>query len=454
MSQHVCFTTFASVSTNTKQTENTVQVQVSMSSEEAPPLEELPTRYKRDDKSSNGSDRQRRTPVAAAIILVVLATVAIAVTVPLVLTKDDNKDANASDVKSENTEHPLREGKPPPLPNLPVVPPAADCCWNAGHPKVPSRPNDPLHWNITETARCESAIPTPDLLRRAVRAYFRNASESAVTRAYGSPIGTWCLSDQVDSLHSAFNQQSFPVNDGGNDYAVSNWNVGRVTDFRYAFQNTLNFDQDISAWDVSHAVRLDYAFTHSTSFRGKGIHKWNVSKVLSLQYTFCDATEFDNPDIGAWDVSRVVNMGSAFLRATSFAADLRAWDVANVMDMSFMFSHNPGGFIMGVLDPVYPPLLAGQTARPTLSPTAAPSAAPTTADALYGSLDSWNISNVQTFHGMFQNNNLFSHNLCAWGPHLRAEADVTNMFAGTKCPEQGDPDLGANPPGPFCFPCA
>lgn len=36
---------------------------------------------------------------------------------------------------------------------------------------------------------------------------------------------------------------------------------------------------------------------------------------------------------------------------------------------------------------------------------------------------------------------------------LGKDTDAAGMFLGTACPERGNPDLAATPPGPFCFWC-
>jgi hypothetical protein len=59
---------------------------------------------------------------------------------------------------------------------------------------------------------------------------------------------------------------------------------------------------------------------------------------------------------------------------------------------------------------------------------------------------------------MFYNVVDFRQDLCSWGPALAHRADstfidITLMFAGTDCPSEASPVLGAVPPGPFCFSC-
>jgi hypothetical protein len=46
----------------------------------------------------------------------------------------------------------------------------------------------------------------------------------------------------------------------------------------------------------------------------------------------------------------------------------------------------------------------------------------------------------------------FSQNLSAWSGTIPKGTKVTLLFDGTACPNQTDPNLGATPQGPFCYP--
>jgi len=59
--------------------------------------------------------------------------------------------------------------------------------------------------------------------------------------------------------------------------------------------------------------------------------------VVDMKYMFMDS-EF-NQDISAWDVSKVTNMYYMFY-STQFNQDLSSWDVSNVSECRY-FSH-PG----------------------------------------------------------------------------------------------------------------
>ena len=69
-------------------------------------------------------------------------------------------------------------------------------------------------------------------------------------------------------------------------------------------------------------------------------------------------------------------------------------------------------------------------------------------------ISTWDVSKVTDFTSMLQSAPAFSSSLCAWGAKItKPGVSVTAAFDGSGCPEQGDPDLSANPKGPFCFVC-
>ena len=71
-------------------------------------------------------------------------------------------------------------------------------------------------------------------------------------------------------------------------------------------------------------------------------------------------------------------------------------------------------------------------------------------------LSNWDISRVRDFQSTFHSATQFLQDLCVWGAKLHRDIlprNVTNMFASTKCFTEQDPDLTAEPIGPFCVDC-
>ena len=95
----------------------------------------------------------------------------------------------------------------------------------------------------------------------------------------------------------------------------------------------VDFQGDISRWDVSNVTDMAYMFM-DCSFNGD-ISKWNVSKVQDMREMFYNS-EFSG-DISGWDVSNVTDMGCMF-KHSAFNGDISAWNTGRVIKMSYMFS--------------------------------------------------------------------------------------------------------------------
>jgi surface protein len=128
---------------------------------------------------------------------------------------------------------------------------------------------------------------------------------------------------------------------------------------------------------------------------------------------FRRSTSFDQ-DLSSWNTSSVEDMGWMFEDASSFNNDLADWDISKVFKMFSMFRD---------------------------------------ATSFDQDLSSWNTSGVEDMGWMFRDATSFDQSLCSWGDKLPTDASVSLMFYGTSCPNQEDPDLSTNPPGPFCYSC-
>ena len=105
---------------------------------------------------------------------------------------------------------------------------------------------------------------------------------------------------------------------------ISTWDVSAVTDMSSMFWGVSSFNQDIGAWDVSNVTLMTGMFGGASSFN-QDIGAWDVSNVIDMQGMFQEASSF-NQEIGAWDVSNVTNMHAMFISASSFNQDISYWD--------------------------------------------------------------------------------------------------------------------------------
>ena len=187
---------------------------------------------------------------------------------------------------------------------------------------------------------------------------------------------------------------------------ISSWDVSNVTNMSNMFgtkgyseaQNRDNyyevyFNQDISKWDVSKVTNMSGMFNNAIDFN-QNIGEWDVSQVTDMSLLFGAGAEGTsgssnfNQDIGSWDVSKVTNMEKMFAFSKAFNQDIGNWDVSNVTNMSLMF--------------------AGRySARSNFNQD----------------IGSWNVSKVTKMNQMF-NFSTFNQNIGAWDV-----SSVNDMYA-------------------------
>jgi surface protein len=186
---------------------------------------------------------------------------------------------------------------------------------------------------------------------------------------YGA-MPDWDVS-QVTFMGSAF----FDKVDFNGD--ISSWDVSNVWNMEQMFLNSTPnaslFNGDISSWDVSNVTSMGGMFYGATSFN-QDIGSWDIINVKSMKQMFQGATSF-NQDISSYDVSSVTNMRAMFYGAEAFNQDISSWDVSSVTDMSWMFSR---------------------------------------ASNFNQDISSWDVSNVTTMRSMFKKASSFNQDLSSW----------------------------------------
>ena len=98
---------------------------------------------------------------------------------------------------------------------------------------------------------------------------------------------------------------------------------------------------DVKQWGDVNWTSMDstFFFREKVNFSASDIP--NLANVTSMRNVFFGAINF-NSDISAWDVSNVTDMSGLFYKAEKYNRDISGWDVSKVSDMSNMF--NERGF--------------------------------------------------------------------------------------------------------------
>lgn len=133
---------------------------------------------------------------------------------------------------------------------------------------------------------------------------------------------------QVTNMQKLFSSH---YNDVEFDGDVSQWNVSGVLDMSELFSHS-DFNGDLSKWDTSNVQDMSYIFCYS-KFNGD-ISKWKTKNVLYLTDSFYGSVF--NDDISSWDVSNVQGMSGTF-EGSEFCGDISKWNVSNVTDMEQIF---------------------------------------------------------------------------------------------------------------------
>ena len=106
------------------------------------------------------------------------------------------------------------------------------------------------------------------------------------------------------------------LNENFKDYGpISNWNVSNVEDMNLLFKY-ININNDFSEYTIKEQNGL--------------LNRDEINTILEKKLNF-------NEDLSEWDVSNVKYMNQMFWRAEKFNSDIRSWDVSNVESMINMF---------------------------------------------------------------------------------------------------------------------
>ncbi len=210
---------------------------------------------------------------------------------------------------------------------------------------------------------------------------------------------------------------------------ISSWDVSNVTNMQKMFGTDSSsigpvyvrnlFNQDISSWDVSNVVDMSYMFNNCHF--NQPINSWNVSNVRDMSYMFHSAGYFDQ-QLQSWDVSNVTNMQGMFGSKDAYGGgdfitfnqDISGWDVGNVTDMSYMF---------------YAATSFEQNLNSWNTSNVTKMDGMFTATIFESGIEEWDVSNVTSMRTMFYTS-FFNGDISGWD--VSNVTDMQGMFGFTK----------------------
>ena len=137
---------------------------------------------------------------------------------------------------------------------------------------------------------------------------------------------------------------------------INSWDVSKITYFRAAFRDCVNFDDNVGNWDMSSAVDISFMFYGNSSIAPYGvfnngtsdsIKNWDVSNVQNFSAMFFNQPLF-NREVGLWNISKATNLLGMFgctnvntnvLGTFNNAGSdsIKNWNTSNVTNMTQLF---------------------------------------------------------------------------------------------------------------------
>jgi len=108
-------------------------------------------------------------------------------------------------------------------------------------------------------------------------------------------------------------------------YCQNNFTIPKVlppsvTDISCMFEGCINFNQDVSGWDVSNITDMGSLFNSCKSFN-QPLNTWKITpKLVSMDLMFRDCTNFNQP-LNNWDTSNVKHKWGMFSGCTSLHSE-------------------------------------------------------------------------------------------------------------------------------------
>ena len=219
---------------------------------------------------------------------------------------------------------------------------------------------------------------------------------------------------------------------------INKWDVSKVINFRGAFRNSENFNDNVGNWNTSNATILSTLFfaggiTIAGKFTNGGsnsIANWDTSNVTDMSFMFQYQPLF-NYDMGAWNTSNVTNMTSMFASVTvapygifnnGGSDSIKNWDTSKVTTFQNMFRNQKDfNHEIGLWD------ISSATNMGVMFYCDIDGTPSSFNNAGSDSINNWNTGNVTDMQFMFRRAIAFNQPIGSW--NTSKVANMTNMFA-------------------------
>lgn len=183
---------------------------------------------------------------------------------------------------------------------------------------------------LSDTSLCGGNNPNQMKIDYSRRPYTINGMANMFSNQFVAyDLSDWDMSEVVYAVGMFQNSINFNQN-------LSLWDVRKITEFSWMFART-PFNQPLNTWKTDSAISFEGMFESCVDFN-QPLDKWNVSKAWAFGYMFRDARSFNQP-IGNWDMSNATNISYMFDQAYAFNQNLNDWDVKKVENMNGTFKN-------------------------------------------------------------------------------------------------------------------
>ena len=152
--------------------------------------------------------------------------------------------------------------------------------------------------------------------------------------SFNQDIGDWNVTN-VTRMSSMFRDSSSFNQD------ISGWNVSNVTDMSFMFRDASNFNQDIGNWDVSNVTRIFSMFNGAEAFN-QDLSKWCVFNITTEPVDFSINSALDDANKPVWGNCNILEITTeATGLVTENSAELKGTissTTETIIERGFVFS--------------------------------------------------------------------------------------------------------------------